>query len=269
MSYLDTAHALYRDAALTPQPALCCTSGSRGVLSGLRVPDIMYEMNYGCGTTVHFGELRPEETVLYVGVGGGLEALQFAWVTRRPGSVVAVDLVPEMLQRAAANFQAAERLNPWFRSDFVRLVQGDALHLPVPDHSVHVAAQNCLFNIFEGEHLTRALREMRRVLRPGGRLYISDPVAERPVPEYLRRDARLRAMCLSGALPLEEYLQAIVAAGYGTIEVAHAVPVPADGPCVFVGETVIYVGPEPAFDDGRGHAVQRDVPLPVCRKTAA
>lgn len=296
MSYLETTHALYREAALKPQASLCCTSGPKGILPGLKVPDIMYEMNYGCGTTVHFGELRPEENALYVGVGGGLEALQFAYTTRRPESVVAVDRVPEMLERAAANFTEAARLNAWFRPEFVRLVQGDALRLPIPDASVNVAAQNCLFNIFEGEDLSRALQEMRRVLKPGGRLYISDPVATRTIPEHLRSDERLRAMCLSGALPLEEYLQQIVAAGFGTIEVrarrpyrlldqaryglaedlllesvelvAQAVPVPADGPCIFAGESVIYVGSEVSFDDGRGHVVQRDVPLSVCRKTA-
>ena len=94
MSYLDAAHQLYKEAALTPQASLCCVTNPARFLPELNVPDIMHEMNYGCGTTVHFGDLNPRETILYVGVGGGLEAFQFAYFTRRPQSVIAVDRVP-------------------------------------------------------------------------------------------------------------------------------------------------------------------------------
>lgn len=297
MSYLDTTHELYKEAALAPQTDLCCVTAPARVLPGLNIPDIMHEMNYGCGTTVHFGDIKPQETVLYVGVGGGLEALQFAYFTRRPASVVAVDRIPEMLVKARENFKLAATMNTWFNPDFIKLIAGDALSLPVDSDSVDVAAQNCLFNIFKENDLTRALAEMRRVLKPGGRLYISDPIAANPIPEHLRNDERLRAMCLSGALSYEDYLAKIVGAGFGTIEirarrpyrlldkkrynvsenillesielVACKNPIPAGGACVFAGETVIYFGSEDSFDDGEGHIMQRDVPLPVCRKTAA
>lgn len=296
MSYLDTAHRLYREAAASVQKSLCCTSGPRFQLPGLVTPPAMQEMNYGCGTTVHLQDLSPSLDVLYLGVGSGLEALQFAYFTRRPKSVVAVDRVPEMLEVARRNFADAERANLWFRSEFVELLEGDALRLPVPDARVDLAAQNCLFNIFTPEHLDVALAEVARVLKPGGRLVLSDPICEQPMPQRLKDDERLRAECLSGALPLNAYLEHIVRAGFGTIEirsrrpyrvldrrrfgveadlllesveiVAVKIPVPADGPCVFAGETVIYVGEDEAFDDGRGHLVERDVPLAVCRKTA-
>jgi len=253
-------------------------------------------MNYGCGTTVHLQDLSPGLDILYLGVGGGLEALQFAYFTRRPRSVIALDPVPEMREKARANLRVAETTNPWFRSEFVEIVDGDALDIPLPDAHVHLVAQNCLFNIFTREDLERALSEAARVLRPGGRLVLSDPVCEQPIPERLRADERLRAECLSGALPLGDYLQKIVAAGFGTIEirarrpyrvldrrrygldqdilletveaVAVKTPVPEDGACVFAGETVIYVGEDEAFDDRRGHVVMKDVPLLVCRKTA-
>lgn len=296
MSYLDTAHRLYRDAAASVQKSLCCTSGPRFQLPGLTIPGAMQEMNYGCGTTVHLQDLAPSLDVLYIGVGGGMEALQFAWFTRRPRSVLAVDRVPEMLEVARRNLAEAERCNTWFRSEYVELLEGDALALPVPDARVDLVAQNCLFNIFTQVHLDVALAEVARVLRPGGRLVLSDPVCEQPMPQRLRDDERLRAECLSGALSLDEYLGHVVRAGFGTLEirsrrpyrvldrrrfgidsdlllesvevVAIKGPVPADGPCVFAGETVIHVGDEAAFDDGHGHLVQRDVPLAVCRKTA-
>ena len=297
MSYLETTHRLYRDAAASVQKSLCCTSGPRFQLPGLTTPKAMQEMNYGCGTTVHMQDLSPGLDVLYIGVGSGLEALQFAYFTRRPGSVVAVDRVPEMLEVARRNFAQAERENPWFRSEFVELLEGDALALPLPDARVDLVAQNCLFNIFTQNHLDVALAEAARVLRPGGRLVLSDPICEQAMPQRLREDERLRAECLSGALPLDEYLGAVVRAGFGTLEirsrrpyrvldrrrfgveadlllesvevVAIKGPVPPDGPCVFAGETVIYVGEADAFDDGRGHIVARDVPLAVCRKTAS
>ena len=297
MSYLDTTYELYKEAALKPQSALCCVSNPNRNLQGLQIPEIMHEMNYGCGTTVHFEDLHPQDTILYVGVGGGLEALQFAYVTRRPHSVIAVDKVPEMLNKARENFALATELNDWFQLEYIQLLEGDALHLPVENESVNVAAQNCLFNIFKDGDLHRALGEMHRVLKLGGRLYISDPISTRPIPEYLKDDERLRAMCLSGAFTYEEYIARIVEAGFGTIEirsrrpyrildkkryqldehllleslelVANKNPVPMDGACVFIGETVIYFGQEETLDDGRGHLLQRDIPLPVCQKTAA
>ena len=297
MSYLDTTHRVYRDAATSVQKSLCCTPGPRFQLPGLAIPRAMEEMNYGCGTTVHLQDLSPAVEVLYIGIGSGLEALQFAYFTRRPRSVVAVDRVPAMLEVARRNFVEAKRMNAWFRSDFVELLEGDALALPLPDVRVDLVAQNCLFNIFTPEHLHVALAEVARVLKPGGRLVLSDPICEQPMPKHLREDERLRAECLSGALSLDEYLEHVIGAGFGTIEIRSRRPyrvldrrrfgvesdlllesvelvaikgsVPSDGPCVFVGETVIYVGDDETYDDGRGHLVQRDVPLAVCRKTAA
>ncbi|QDR81579.1 arsenosugar biosynthesis arsenite methyltransferase ArsM [Sporomusa termitida] len=296
MGYLDTAQEVYKKAALTPQSGLCCVSSQDRFLPGLTIPGIMQAMNYGCGTTVHFGDLRPEETILYIGVGGGLEALEFAYFTRRPQAVIAVDKVPEMLEKARENFNLAAKMNEWFQQDFIELVQGDALSLPVAECSVDVAAQNCLFNIFEEADFTKALAEMHRVLKPGGRLYISDPITNNPMPEKLRQDERLRAMCLAGALRYQEYLDQVIGAGFGTIEirqrrpfrvlareryglaehiflesvdiVAYKVPVPAGGARVFAGETLIYFGKERLRDE-EGFIIPRDIPQPVCQKTAA
>lgn len=295
--YLNTTKEVYRHAALVPQQGLCCTTTPAWQLPGLKIPKAMLEMNYGCGSTVHPRDLAGEPRVLYAGVGGGMELLQFTYFSRRPGAVVGVDPVPEMLEAARSNFREAERQNDWFRSEFVELREGDALDLPVEDESVDVAAQNCLFNIFEIDDLKQALAEMHRVLKPRGRLVLSDPICEGEIPEDLRRDERLRALCLSGALPLADYVQLITDAGFGTVEVrarrpyrvldpgryetpemiyvesvevcAVKDPVPADGPCVFTGKCAIYFGADESFDDGKGHVLQRDLPLAVCDKTAA
>jgi len=297
MSYLETAKDFYRSAALTPEKGLCCTTSPVWSLPELTVPPRMLEMNYGCGTTVHPRDLTGQPSVVYVGVGGGLELLQFAYFCRRAGAVVGIEPVAEMREAVRANLAEAARLNPWFHPESVSIREGDALRLPVDDGSIGVAAQNCLFNIFEAPELRQALAEMYRVLRPRGRLVLSDPVAPHALPEHLTRDERLRAMCLSGALTYERYVELLVGAGFGTIEVrarrpyrvldprrygveqaillesvevaAIKDPVPGDGPCVFTGRTAIYSGEAEHFDDHAGHVLTRDLPLAVCDKTAA
>lgn len=295
--YLETVDAVYDQAAASPQPSLCCTLVPPWKLPGLRVPPGMLERNYGCGSTVHPRDLADARRVLYVGVGAGMEALQLAYFVRQRGGVVGVDRLRSMLDVAGGLLEEAAADNAWFDRDYVQLRRGDARELPVEDGSIDVAAQNCLFNIFEPADLTQALAEMHRALRQHGKLVLSDPVAARPVPARLAADPRLRAECLSGALTLPAYLDAIVAAGFGTIEVrarrpyrvldrvrygldtdlllesvevvAVKDPLPADGPCIFTGRAAIYVGDQTHFDDGKGHVLTRDLPMGVCDKTAA
>ena len=297
MSYLNATQDLYKEAALTPDVGLCCTTNPIWQFPGLSIPKIMQEMNYGCGSTVSAQDLVNDPKVLYVGVGGGMELLQFAYFSRQKGGVTGVDSVEEMLEASRNNFKQAEAENDWFKSDFVNLVKGDALHLPVADESIDVAAQNCLFNIFKMEDLKKAVGEMYRVLKPHGRLVISDPICEQPMNADLRNDDRLRALCLSGSIPLKEYVKVLTDAGFGTIEIrgrrsyrvlspnhyptdeliyiesieiaAIKDPMPEDGPCVFTGKTAIYYGNEEYFDDGKGHVLQQNQPLAVCDKTAA
>ena len=297
MSYLETTKNVYKEAAETPNVGLCCTTNPVWELPGLKIPKIMQEMNYGCGSTVHPRDLVNQPNILYVGVGGGMELLQFAYFSRQKNGVIGVDVVDEMLEASRKNFKEAEATNPWFNSEFVELKKGDALHLPVEDNSIDVAAQNCLFNIFKTEELKKAIAEMYRVLKPHGRLVMSDPICEQPMNEELRNDEQLRALCLSGSLPMAEYVKMLTDAGFGTIEIrakkpyrilapAHyptdeliyiesievaAIkdPMPKDGPCVFTGKTAIYYGEEDFFDDKKGHVLLQNQPLAVCDKTAA
>ncbi len=177
----------------------------------------MLEMNYGCGSTVNPKDLINNPQILYVGVGGGMELLQFAYFSRQENGVIGVDVVDEMIVACQQNFKLAEEQNGWFSSNFVDLRKGDALNLPVEDNSINIAAQNCLFNIFKQDELKKALDEMYRVLKPHGRLVLSDPTCEQAMPESLQEDEQLRALCLSGALPLNDYIKLLTDAGFGTI----------------------------------------------------
>lgn len=295
-NYLDTTVDVYKEAAENPDVGLCCTTTPVWQLPELDVPSIMLEMNYGCGSTVHPRDLSDAPTVLYVGVGGGMELLQFAYFSRRPGAIIGVDVVDEMLQASERNFKKAAQSNAWFSPDYVQLVKGDALNLPLEDASVDVAAQNCLFNIFKLDDLKKALKEMYRVLKPHGRLVLSDPICQQEMPESLKNDDRLRALCLSGAIPLQDYIDMLTSIGFGTVEIrakrpyrilspqqydtdkliyiesvevcAIKDPMPDDGPCVFTGKTAIYYGNEDSFDDNKGHVLLQNQPLSVCDKTA-
>ena len=296
MTYLETAAQFYSQVAQTPEVGLCCVQSTPLQLPGLKIPLLMQEMNYGCGTTVHHNELNNEPTVLYVGVGGGLEALQFAYFSRRPGAIIAVEPVEAMREAAMRNLEIAAIENPWFDTSFVEICPGDAFNLPVADASVDIVAQNCLFNIFEPTDLTLALKEAYRVLKFGGRLQMSDPISTSPIPEHLQKNEHLRALCLSGALTYLEYTQLIINAGFGQVEirarrpyrlldkhsyqlqenillesldsVAFKVEIPPDGACIFTGKTAIYAGKEEFFDDQSGHILQRGIPVAVCDKTA-
>jgi SAM-dependent methyltransferase len=295
-NYLEAAKLVYEDAANNPQKGLCCTTTPVWQLPDLFIPSKMLEMNYGCGSTVNPRDLSYNPTILYVGVGGGMELLQFSYFNRRPGAVIGVDPVIRMLDVCKENLKEAEKENNWFKEDFIDLRQGDALELPIEDESIDVAAQNCLFNIFKKDELEIALKEMYRVLKPHGRLVLSDPTTEDFMPEILRDDDRLRALCLSGALPLQQYVDFITSIGFGTVEIrakrpyrvlapgqyktdalifiesveicAIKDPMPEDGPCVFTGKHAIYFGNDEYFDDEKGHILLQNQPLAVCDKTA-
>lgn len=296
-TYLETTKTIYKEAAEKPQVGLCCTTTPVWQLPGLSIPEKMLQMNYGCGSTVHPRDLINNPKILYVGIGGGMELLQFSYFSREENAVTGVDIVDEMLTACNQNFLDAEKQNSWFRSAFIKLIKGDALHLPVESNTIDVAAQNCLFNIFKHDDLKKALQEMYRVLKPRGRLVLSDPICEQPMPDNLKEDERLRALCLTGSLPLKEYIKMITDVGFGTIEIrakrpyrildpvnyktselifiesvevcAIKDPMPQDGPCVFTGKTAIYYGTDEYFDDEKGHMLFPNQPLAVCDKTAA
>ena len=297
-NYLQIVEKVYEEAAKQADASLCCTQAPTWSFPDLRVPPIMLEMNYGCGSTVNPRDLKPDDTILYVGVGGGLEALQFAYFARRPGGVIAVDPVAAMREKAQANFVEAARLNPWFRPEFVQILDGNALQLPVSSESVSVVAQNCLFNVFMQADLEKAVSEVIRALKVGGFFATSDPIAPKPLPEAFRADAEARARCLSGCQTLDEYLAALARAGFGRVEVrarspyrlvtpaeypslleaillesvevvAYKAPDSFDGPAVFTGRTAIYTGPDEMYQDESGTMLRRGMPVAVSDAAAA
>ncbi len=176
-------------------------------------PQEAAEIALGCGNPLALAGLRPGEVVLDIGSGGGLDAFLAAQAVGERGRVIGVDMTPEMLQRAR---QAAERggfTNVEFR-------QGYAEALPAAEGEADVVISNCVINLAEDKGLV--FREAYRVLKPDGRLEVSDMVTSGPLPFELVMDEEGWSECITGALPEREYLDLAAQAGFGGMRVRRS-----------------------------------------------
>lgn len=180
-----------------------------------RVPEGA-NLGLGCGNPVALASLVPGETVLDLGAGAGFDCFLAAERVGPSGRVIGVDMTPEMVERARANAAKGGFANVEFRL-------GEIEALPVPDASVDVVISNCVLNL-SGDR-PRVLAEMMRVLKPGGRVMISDLVSVREVPDFIAASKE----SLVGCLPVRvaEYEADLVAAGFVEVSVAPGRPYPA------------------------------------------
>ena len=147
-------------------------------------------MGLGCGNPQAIGALQAGETVLDLGSGGGFDSFLAARAVGDTGRVIGVDMTPDMLSKARANAPQGGYTNVEFRL-------GEIEHLPVGDATVDVILSNCVINLSPDK--PQVFAEMRRVLRPGGRIAISDVVARSELPQAIREDMRLYTSCIAGA----------------------------------------------------------------------
>lgn len=166
------------------------------------------EISLGCGNPLALAALKPGEVVLDIGSGGGLDVFLAAKKVIPTGRVIGVDMTPAMLERARETAHRNRILNVEFR-------QGYAEELPVADGEVDVILSNCVINLTEDKG--HVFREAFRVLKPGGRLEVSDTVTSAAMPLEMRRNASEWSECVTGALPEQEYLDLIAQAGFQNI----------------------------------------------------
>jgi len=164
----------------------------------------------GCGNPTALADLRPGETVLDLGSGGGIDVLLSAGRVGPTGFAYGLDMTDEMLALAERNRAAAGAAN-------VRFLKGHLEAIPLPDAAVDVVVSNCVINLTADK--PRVLREAFRVLRPGGRFAVSDVVVQGRLPEALRRDMEAWAGCVAGALEEGEYRRHLEEAGFEEVEV--------------------------------------------------
>jgi arsenite methyltransferase len=167
-------------------------------------------LGLGCGNPLALASLAQGEVVLDLGSGAGFDAFLASRRVGPTGRVIGVDMTPEMLERARGLALKHGYANVEFR-------QGDIEQLPVDDASVDVIISNCVINLTTDK--ARTFREAFRVLRPGGRLMVSDLVLLKPLPVSIQMDMDAYAACVAGALLRDDYLAAIHAAGFSDVEV--------------------------------------------------
>jgi len=167
-------------------------------------------LGLGCGNPTAIASLEPGDTVLDLGSGGGFDCFLAAREVGEGGRVIGVDMTPEMVERAREN---AERNG----SENVEFRLGEIEHLPVPDRSVDVIVSNCVINLSPAKE--RVFEEAYRVLRPGGRLAVSDVVAGAEIPEEIATDLDSLAGCVAGAATVDELETMLSAVGFEGIRI--------------------------------------------------
>jgi len=210
------------------------------------LPDAAVLASLGCGNPTAVAELREGETVLDLGSGGGIDVLLSAKRVGRTGRAIGVDMTDEMLELARRNAAEAGATN-------VEFLKGTIETLPLPDAAVDVVISNCVINLAADK--TAVFREIARVLRPGGRMGVSDVVADDALTAAEREERGSFAGCIAGALSFREYADGLAAAGLTAVEIeaTHAV---ADG---MYG--AIIRARRPGLDEAAATATARISPL--------
>jgi SAM-dependent methyltransferase len=170
-------------------------------------------MGLSCGNPTATAHLRPGEVVVDLGCGGGLDVLLAARLVGPTGKAIGIDMTPEMIERARRGARMAGVLNAEFY--LARLEQ-----LPLPDASVDCLISNCVINLAPDKGAV--FSEMYRVLKPGGRVAVSDIALKQPLPEELRASVAALVGCIAGAIRIEEYVALLRAAGFAAVEVIDA-----------------------------------------------
>ena len=176
-------------------------------------------LGLGCGNPLALASLKEGETVLDLGSGAGFDCFLAANKVGEKGRVIGVDMTPEMLEKARENARKNNYTNVEFRL-------GEIESLPVADNTADVIISNCVINLSPDKN--RVFQEAYRVLKPGGRLMVSDIVLTKELPDFIRSSVQAYIGCISGAMLEEEYLGAIEAAGFQDVRVADETGIATD-----------------------------------------
>jgi SAM-dependent methyltransferase len=174
------------------------------------LPDDVANFSLGCGDPITLAALQPGQTVLDLGSGGGLDCFLAAKKVGETGFVIGVDMTPEMLARARSSAERMGVKNVEFRHGFLE-------SLPVDDNSVDVTISNCVINLSPDK--AKVFNEVFRVLRPGGKLAVSDIVTDGPLPGVIKQSLSMWAGCVAGAVDSKDYIAMMESAGFADISI--------------------------------------------------
>jgi SAM-dependent methyltransferase len=211
-------------AKVARKGSTCCGSESSKEIGYteeelIAVPEGAANMGLGCGNPVALASLKQGETVLDLGSGGGLDCFLAAKKVGEKGKVIGVDMTPEMIDRARDNAKKSKYKNVEFRL-------GEIENLPVADNTADVVISNCVINLSPNKK--RVFQETFRVLKPGGRLMISDIVLLKQLPEAIRENVEAYIGCVSGAVMKDDYLALIEKAGFEHVKVVEEAHFPVE-----------------------------------------
>jgi len=307
----------YSKGAQAAEPALCCPIDYEPRYLEV-IPREVLERDYGCGDPSRY--VREGDTVLDLGSGGGKICFIASQIAGPKGRVIGVDMNDDMLELARSNAPVVaeaigyantefnrgkiqdlalslDRVEAWLREHPVR----DALGLSaledhcellrhespmIPDHSIDLVVSNCVLNLVRDSDKSKLIAEIHRVLRPGGRIALSDIVSDEEIPQHLRDDPTLWSGCISGAFQEAELLYELEKAGFFGVEIDkwgeepwqtvegiefRSVTITAkkgvESPCYEANQAVIYRGPFKQVEDDDGHVLRRGERVAVCDKT--
>ncbi|HOW35161.1 MAG TPA: arsenite methyltransferase [Candidatus Omnitrophota bacterium] len=217
----------------TQQTSCCCSSSCCSAVPSAKeisktigysdnemsaVPDGA-NLGLGCGNPVAIASLREGDVVLDLGSGAGFDAFLAAQKVGKTGRVIGVDMTPEMLAKAKENAKKGKYANVEFR-------QGEIEKLPIGDNSVDVIISNCVINLSPDKK--SVFEEAFRVLKPGGRLMVSDLVLEKDLPKKIKESVEAYVGCIAGAIKKDEYLGFIKNAGFQNVKVINESSYPVD-----------------------------------------
>jgi arsenite methyltransferase len=192
----------------------CCSTGGSSTLYDEKliqaVPADISGFSLGCGDPITLAKLQPGETVLDLGSGGGLDCFLAAKQVGETGHIIGVDMTPDMLNKARANAERLKIHNVEFREGYLEA-------MPVEDASVDVVISNCVINLSPDK--PQVFREMFRVLRPGGRVAVSDIVTNGALPEKVQKSMEAWGACIAGALDAKDYVRGLKDAGFADVRV--------------------------------------------------
>ncbi|MFW9935064.1 MAG: arsenite methyltransferase [Candidatus Thorarchaeota archaeon] len=177
-----------------------------------QLPESLTDAYAGCGNPIALASLKEGEVVLDLGSGAGLDAFMAAEKVGATGKVIGIDMTPEMIQKAQENAERIGAKNTDFRL-------GEIENLPIEDATVDVIISNCVINLAPNK--AKVFQEAFRVLRPRGRLLVSDMVLMKQLPEEVRESIHSYTGCIAGAVPESEYLQLIENAGFEQVRVVE------------------------------------------------
>jgi len=217
-----------KDSSCCSPASSCCGNASQAVSISKSIGYSEEEMaavpeganlGLGCGNPTALASLKKGEIVLDLGSGAGFDAFLAANRVGETGMVIGVDMTPDMLEKARANAEKGGYKNVGFRL-------GEIENLPVADNLVDVIISNCVINLSTDKQ--HVFKEAFRVLKPGGRLMVSDIVLLKEPPDYIRESAAAYIGCISGAMLKDAYLKAIEKAGFHNVNVIDETVFPID-----------------------------------------